>query len=151
MLSLFNHVWLCVTHSSPGSSVQGILQVRILVWVAMPCSRGSSWPRDQTHISHRSCIAGGFFTAEPPGWANRSPLKPGSGISSSRKVSLTTSSLRWVPSRHQSPVLTSITTLTQGHCMFPIVLFVSKWWEITNLVSPTVGIVLVIQYFCPKC
>ena len=49
--------------SLPGSSVHGILQARILEWVAMPSSRESSWPRDQTHIS---CIAGGFFTAEPP-------------------------------------------------------------------------------------
>ena len=36
----------------PGSSVHGILQARILEWVAMPSSRGSSWPRDQTHISY---------------------------------------------------------------------------------------------------
>ena len=42
--------------SPPGSSVHGILQARILEWVAMPSSRGSSQPRDQTHISHVSCI-----------------------------------------------------------------------------------------------
>ena len=36
--------------SSPGSSVHGILQARILEWVAISFSRGSSWPRDQTHI-----------------------------------------------------------------------------------------------------
>ena len=40
----------------PGSSVHGILQARILQWVAMPCSRGSFRPRDQTHISCVSCI-----------------------------------------------------------------------------------------------
>ena len=39
-----------------GSSVHGILQVRILQWVAIPFSRGSSWPRDWTHVSHVSCI-----------------------------------------------------------------------------------------------
>jgi len=50
--------------SSPGSSVHGISQARILEWVAISFSRGSSQPRDQTHIS---CIAGEFFTAEPPG------------------------------------------------------------------------------------
>ena len=33
--------------SLPSSSVQGILQARILEWVAIPFSRGSSWPRDQ--------------------------------------------------------------------------------------------------------
>ena len=42
----------------PGSSVHGILQARILEWVAMPFSR-SSWPRDRNWVS---CIAGGFFT-----------------------------------------------------------------------------------------
>ena len=36
--------------SLPGSSVHGILQARILEWVAMPSSRGSSRPRDRTHI-----------------------------------------------------------------------------------------------------
>ena len=39
-------------------TVQGILQARILEWVAFPFSRGSSQPRDQTQVSH---IAGGFF------------------------------------------------------------------------------------------
>ena len=42
--------------SPPGSSVHGILQARILEWVAMPSSRGSSRPRDQTHISYISYI-----------------------------------------------------------------------------------------------
>ena len=38
----------------------GILQARILEWVAIPFSRGSSQPRDQTQVSH---IAGRFFTS----------------------------------------------------------------------------------------
>ena len=42
--------------SPPGSSVHGILQTRILEWVAMTSSRGSSWPRDRTCISYVSCI-----------------------------------------------------------------------------------------------
>ena len=46
-------------HSQPGSSVHGILQERVLEWVAMPSSRGSSQSRDQTQVS---LIAGGFFT-----------------------------------------------------------------------------------------
>ena len=45
--------------SSPGSSVHEILQARILKWVAVPFSRGSSHLRDQTWVSY---IAGGFFT-----------------------------------------------------------------------------------------
>ena len=41
--------------SPPGSSVHGILQSRILEWVAMPFSRGSSWPRNRTLVSCISC------------------------------------------------------------------------------------------------
>ena len=53
--------------SPPGSSVRGILQTRILEWVAIWSSRGSSQPRDRTHISNQvSLILGRFFTAEPP-------------------------------------------------------------------------------------
>ena len=46
----------------PGSSVHGILQAKILEWVAILFSRGSSQPRDRTQVSH---IAGGFFTKKP--------------------------------------------------------------------------------------
>ena len=42
--------------SPPGSSVHGILQARILEWVAIPFSRESPWPRDGTCISQASCI-----------------------------------------------------------------------------------------------
>ena len=45
--------------SPPGSSVHGILQARILEWVAIPFSKGSSRSRDRTWVS---CTAGGFFT-----------------------------------------------------------------------------------------
>ena len=48
--------------SPPGFSDQEILQARILEWDAIPFSRGSSRPRDQTLVS---CIAGRFFTTEP--------------------------------------------------------------------------------------
>ena len=49
-------------YSLPGSSVHGILQAMILEWVAMPASRGSSQPRDQTHISMSLASADRFFT-----------------------------------------------------------------------------------------
>ena len=64
---------LCPTHrdsmdcTPPGSSVHGILQPRILEWVAMPFSRGSSPPRKWTGVS---CIAGRFFTS----WTTREAL-----------------------------------------------------------------------------
>jgi len=48
----------------PGSSVHGISQARILEWVAISFSRRSFQPKDQTPVS---CLAGGFFTTEPPG------------------------------------------------------------------------------------
>ena len=43
----------------PGSSVCGILQARILEWIAVPSSRGCAQPRDRTQVSR---FAGGFFT-----------------------------------------------------------------------------------------
>ena len=53
--------------SPPASSVHVILQAKIQEWVAIPFSRGSSWPRDQTQVSR---IAGRFFTI----WATREAL-----------------------------------------------------------------------------
>ena len=55
--------------SPPGSSIHGILQARVLEWVAISFSRGSSRPRDQTRVSP---IGGRCFTI----WATREMLKP---------------------------------------------------------------------------
>ena len=55
--------------SPPVSPVPGILQARILEWIAISFSRGSSWPRDWTWVSC-ICIAGWFFTV----WAIREAL-----------------------------------------------------------------------------
>ena len=52
-------LWSRGLYSTSGSLVHGILQARILEWVANPFSVGSSWPRDRTQVS---CIAGRFFT-----------------------------------------------------------------------------------------
>ena len=63
----------CLTLCKPtecrllGSSVHGILQTRILKQIAIPFSRGPSWPRDWTQVI---CIAGRFFTI----WATWIPL-----------------------------------------------------------------------------
>ena len=60
--------WLfAMDYTLPGSSVHGILQARILKWVAIPFSRETSQPRDQTQISH---TAGRFFTV----WTTRKAL-----------------------------------------------------------------------------
>ena len=48
-------------YSPPGSSVHRILQAKILEWVAMPSSKGSSPPRDQTPVSYISCIGRDFL------------------------------------------------------------------------------------------
>ena len=48
--------------SPSGSSLYGILQARILEWVAMNSSRGSFQPRDRTQVSCISCTAGRFLT-----------------------------------------------------------------------------------------
>ena len=65
---LQSHILLCtlMDGSLPGSSVHGIYQARIPKCAAISSSRGSSWLRDQTHISRISR----FSTAEPPGKAN---------------------------------------------------------------------------------
>ena len=56
--------------SSPlGSSIHGVFQARILEWAAISFSRGSSWPRDETRVSH---TAGRLFTI----WANRESRDP---------------------------------------------------------------------------
>ena len=55
-------LWDPMYCSQPGSSVHGILQARILEWVATSFSRGPFQPRCQTWVSYVSCIAGGFFT-----------------------------------------------------------------------------------------
>ena len=63
----------CLTLSNPVDlTVHGILQARILEWVAFPFSRGSSQPRNRTQVSH---IAGGSFPAELP----RKPKSTGVG------------------------------------------------------------------------
>ena len=57
-------LWDTIDCSPPGSSVHGILQARILEWIAIPFSRGSSQPRDWTWVS---CTTGRFLT----NWASK--------------------------------------------------------------------------------
>ena len=61
--SLHSCQTLCnpIDYSLPGSTVHGISQARILERVAISFSRGSSWPRDQIHVS---CTTGGFLPTE---------------------------------------------------------------------------------------
>ena len=76
-LTHFSCVWLWdpMDCSPPGSPVLGILQARILEWVAMFSSKGSSWPRDRTHISYVSCIGRQIFYWRLCRFFNAIPLK----------------------------------------------------------------------------
>ena len=68
--------------SLPGSSVHGISQARILEWVALSFSRGSSQLRDRIHVS---CITGRFFTSE----SQVDPLKQLSSTLLALRISFT--------------------------------------------------------------
>ena len=64
MLSRFSRVQLFATPWTVAHQAflsMGVLKARILDWVSVPFSKGSSWTRDQTHISYISCT-GRFFT-----------------------------------------------------------------------------------------
>ena len=66
----YSHLTLCNTtdYSPPGSSVHGVSQTRILQWVAILYTRGSSQPRDQKSLSLMSpALAGRFFPTVLPG------------------------------------------------------------------------------------
>ena len=67
-----SRVWLCdsMDCSPPGSSVHGILQARVLEWVAISSSTGSSWPKDRTFVSWGSCIGKQILY----NWAPGSPV-----------------------------------------------------------------------------
>ena len=60
-------LWDSMDCSPPGSSIPGISQARVLEWVAIFFSRGSSQPTDWIGVS---CTAGRFFITEPPGRHN---------------------------------------------------------------------------------
>ena len=79
----------CSTLYDPmGYTVHGILQARILEWVAFPLSRGSSQPRDRTQVF---CIASGFFTS----WATGKPENTGVGRLSLLQRTFPTQELNW--------------------------------------------------------
>ena len=111
---------LCLTFchpldcSPPGSSVHGVFQTRILEWVAIPFSRGSSPPRDQTGVSYIFCMGR---------WVDSLPLVP------TEKLSIIYSSGKNenFPSRPVSlPSQTSRTLLTvhsSGFFFFFVMLF----------------------------
>ena len=111
--------------SPPGSSFHGILWAWVLEWVAVPSSRGSSWPRDQTHISYISYIGRQvLYPLAPPG-------KPVSGVAKSiiaalilhnsrdsteKTMATHSSSLAWkIPWTEEPGRLQSVGSLRVGH------------------------------------
>ena len=76
VLSHFSRVWLFVTLWTAACQAAlslGILQARILEWIAMPSSRGSSLPRIQPEPLMSPALAGGFFTTSANWEAQGSP------------------------------------------------------------------------------
>ena len=75
---LLSHAPLCnpMDCSPHGSSVHGILQAIILEWVAIPFSRRSSRPRDQTHVSWSPALQADSLPSEPPGKPSNQSVHP---------------------------------------------------------------------------
>ena len=105
--------------SPSGSSVHGILQTRILEWVAISYPRGSSWPRDWTHVSWVSCTGreilhcGATWEALVKCLLEREGAKPLGGI---------TQALPW-PAHHlsQCPLVSPCSPLGPTPCQDGIV------------------------------
>ena len=106
--------------SPPGSSVHGVLQARILEWVAMPSFRGTSQPRDWTHVSYISCFGRWvLYHLCHLGSPRKSEDMPDSTLKCSffrdRLLSWYKSNLKWLSdsmmgriSEHQSPQILAI-------------------------------------------
>ena len=89
-IQLFATPW---TLCSPGPSIYGIFQARVLEWVAISFSGGSSWPRDWTHIS---CIEGRFFTIwSTREWASIPILRNSSCTLKAQQIDRLEFYLRW--------------------------------------------------------
>ena len=88
--------------SLPGFSVHRILQARILEWVAMPFSRGSSQPRDWTWVYYVSYI-GRWIPLEPTGKPNMSPIHGFPGCSDSKTFAFNAGDVGWIPGSGSSP------------------------------------------------
>ena len=102
-----------------GLSVHGIFQARILEWIAISFSRGSSWPRDQTQVSH---IGGRRFnlwaTREARYASNHSPNADAHGLHFEDK------------GLDQLPGLLRTTLLAYQPLPRTLLLYVLAWWQI---------------------
>ena len=114
--------------SPPVSSVLGVFQTRTLERVAVSFSKASSRPRDQTWVSHISCISRKILTTAPPGKAYKGspavPLMPGgtcpgtSQVRKSPQVSEGEESMIWGPESTSFPCCLSTLVIElwpEGH------------------------------------
>ena len=102
-------------YNPTGSSVHGISQARILKWVAISYSTGSSWSRDQTHISYVSCIAGGSLPLSHWG----SPFIGGSKLRGEQAIPLLSPSSQPAPgARLRMELRTGSLEERTGQCCF---------------------------------
>ena len=128
-----SHVWLFVTPwtdcSLPGSSVPGILQARILEWVAISFSREYSWPRAGTQVS---LIAGGHFNL----WATREPLLHSIYLFKSAVFLNKTVKLIWWELENQARPFGEMdgeAVLTAKHSLLPLIRGVWCNWRDANI------------------
>ena len=122
--------------SPPGSSVHGILQARILEWVVIHFSRGSSQPReDQTWVSH---IAGRFFTI----WATREATN----------IALGEIKCVWLSIWHEYELLLILFPFLKTRYIYPLMhLFIfgyaGSWlWHVGSFFSFVVGHCLLFSF-----
>ena len=99
-------------------TTHGILQARILEWVAFPFFRGSSWPRNQTRVS---CIAHRVFT----NWAMREAL----GIPDVELKSLASQG-----DNHAFVILPDCGSLGRGYC-FILGMTMSQFFQLASVIS----------------
>ena len=107
--------------SPPGSSIHGILQARILEWVAISFSRGSFRPKDQTQVSR---VAGRCFNL----WATRKP-KASLIITTQPLLTIYATSLALkCLSKHESPLWRDSFVSYQGEILHPLNLLCLESW-----------------------
>ena len=139
MLSHFSRVWDPMDCSHQGSPIHGISQTRILEWVAMPSSRGSSWPRDQTRVSYVSLLhwQGHALPVLPPGktWLKNLPAMQETWVQclgredplKNKIATLVAQTVKNLPSMQENPHFSCCSEpLRTGHEELPVVASASE-------------------------
>ena len=128
-------LWDPMDCSLPGSSVLGIFQARVLEWVAISFSWGSSQPRDRTRVS---CTAGRRFTI----WATRRPPKLLNRITTWER----NSTLKYIPKRtgnlcSKTNVDTNVHSSINHNSKELVTTHITNWWlDKQNIVYSHTGI-----------